>query len=380
MRIMIAPDSFKGSLSASEICDLVERAAKEVFVDCEVEKMPVADGGEGTVESILATLEGEKVVVEVKDPLGRDIVATYGVFNDNKAVIEMAEASGLPLVSTEDRDVMHSNTFGTGQLILDAIEKGCTTIYMAIGGSATNDGGMGCANALGVKFLDENEKELKPVPANLLKIKTVDISGISKKIRETNFVILSDVKNSLLGERGATYVFGKQKGATIEEQAQLEAGLAHYIAVVEKAVDQSICQIEGAGAAGGLGAGLMAFTNATMRSGVETVLEILDFEEKIQDVKLVVTGEGRMDYQSAYGKVAYGVGSLCKKNQIPCVAIVGGMGEHADAMYEHGISSIMTTVNGVMSMEEAVEHASELCTDAAERLFRLVKLGMTVKE
>ncbi len=380
MKIMIAPDSFKGSLSASEICDLVECAAKEVFVDCEVEKMPVADGGEGTVESILATLEGEKVVVEVKDPLGRDIVATYGIFNDNKAIIEMAEASGLPLVSTEDRDVMHSNTFGTGQLILDAIEKGCTTIYMAIGGSATNDGGMGCANALGVKFLDENEKELKPVPANLLKIKTVDVSGISKEIKETNFVILSDVKNPLLGECGATYVFGKQKGATVKEQAQLEEGLAHYISVVEEAVDQSICQIEGAGAAGGLGAGLMAFTNATMRSGVETVLEILDFEEKLQDVKLVVTGEGRMDYQSAYGKVAYGVGSLCKKNHIPCVAIVGGMGEHADAMYEHGISSIMTTVNGVMSMAEAVEHASELCTDAAERLFRLVKLGMTVKE
>ncbi len=380
MRIMVAPDSFKGSLSAETICNIVEQAAKKVFADCEVEKIPVADGGEGTVESILATLGGELVEVKVQNPMGQEILATYGIFGDDQAIIEMAAASGLPLIDPEQRDILCSNTYGTGQLILDALERGCTTIYMGLGGSATNDGGIGCAHALGVKFLDESNQALEPIPANFMKMKGVDLSGLHSKIADTNFIILSDVKNPLLGELGATAVFGKQKGASEEEQLQLENGLAHYSTLLECVFHKDYATLEGAGAAGGLGAGLIAFANATMKSGVETILEILAFQDKLQNVQLVVTGEGRMDYQSAYGKVAYGVGNLCKKNLIPCVAIVGGMGERAQEMYEHGITTIITTVNGVMKIEEAVERAEELCFDAAERLFNGIKLGMRLGE
>lgn len=378
MRIMVAPDSFKGSLSAEKICNIVEQAAKKVFVDCEVEKVPVADGGEGTVESILAALDGENIEVKVNNAIGEEITATYGIFGENQAIIEMAAASGLPLVSPKKRNIMCSNTYGTGQLILDALDRGCTTIYMGLGGSATNDGGIGCAHALGVKFLDENKNELEPIPENFIQMREIDLSGMHKKVKDTEFIILSDVKNPLLGELGATAVFGKQKGASVEEQLELEKGLGHYSAILKEVFSKDYAIQEGAGAAGGLGAGLMAFVNATMKSGVEAVLEIVEFQDKLQNVQLVVTGEGRMDCQSAYGKVAYGVGTLCKESGVPCVAIVGGMGENAQVMYEHGITTIMTTVNGIMEIEEAVERAEELCNDAAERLFYGIKLGMNI--
>lgn len=224
----------------------------------------------------------------------------------------MLSASGLPLISSEKRNVMRSNTYGTGQLIIDALNRGCTTIYMGLGGSATNDGGIGCAHALGVKFLDKNKNEIDPIPENFMKLREIDLSEIQSKVRDTEFIILSDVKNPLLGELGATAVFGKQKGASTEEQAQLEKGLEHYIAILEQLFSKKYASLEGEGAAGGLGAGLMAFVNATMKSGVEEVLEIVGFEDKLQKVQLIVTGEGRMDCQSAYGKVAYEVGTLCK--------------------------------------------------------------------
>lgn len=264
MKIMVAPDSFKGSLSAEKICEIVESAAKRVFEGCSVEKVPVADGGEGTVESILAALDGENINVNVCNAIGEEIVASYGVFDQNQAIIEMAAASGLPLVSPEKRNIMSSNTYGTGQLILDALERGCTTIYMGLGGSATNDGGIGCAHALGVKFLDENKHELAPIPENFNYIKEIDMSQMHPKVSSTNFIILSDVKNPLLGKLGATAVFGKQKGAGEVEQLQLEKGLEHYNTILKQMFNKDYADQEGAGAAGGLGAGLMAFGNATM--------------------------------------------------------------------------------------------------------------------
>ncbi len=376
MKIVIAPDSFKGSLSASEICEIVEKASQQVMPECEVVKVPVADGGEGTVESIIATLGGEMKMCQVCGPMGKQVEAQYGIFNHNQAVIEMAAASGLPLVSEDDKNIFKANTRGTAQLVLDAIKHGCHTIYMGLGGSATNDGGMGFAAEIGVRFLDEEKNELEPIPLNMKKIASIDVSSVDQAIKDIKIIIMSDVKNPLLGPNGATYVYGKQKGATSADQVILEENMQHYIQIVEKTLKCDVATQEGAGAAGGFGAGLLAFTNATISSGVEAVLDILKFEDKLQGAQLVVTGEGRMDYQSAYGKVAYGVAHKAKKYGIPCVAIVGGMGERAEEMFEYGIDSIMTTVNGIMTIEDAIQNAPELCYSAAIRLFKFIQIKL----
>ncbi len=379
MNIIVAPDSFKGSLTATALCDCVSRAAHRVFPDCTVRSLPVADGGEGTVESICASLSGTMQTVTVQNPLGAPVAASYAIFNGgNSAALEMAAASGLPLIAPQARDVFASSTFGTGEMLLDALQRGCNNLYVGLGGSATNDGGMGCAAAFGVRFLDAAGKVLAPIPANFLKIETVDISGLNPLVAAANITIMSDVKNPLLGETGATNVFGKQKGADEAQRATLEVGLARYIQKVEAATGKQIATAEGAGAAGGLGAGLLAFTNAKLQSGVETVLDMLAFDALLKTADLVITGEGRMDYQSAFGKVAYGVGMRCKAANVPCIALVGGMGERADEMYQYGISSIMTTVNGIMPLSEAVADAATLCEGAAERALRMVKLGMAL--
>ncbi len=376
MKLIVAPDSFKGSLTAAEICNCVAKAAQRVFPGCTVQSLPVADGGEGTVDSICAALAATLQTVTVQNPLGAPVDAQYAIFGGSNAVLEMAAASGLPLIADDARDIMQSNTYGTGALIMDALQKGCTDLYIGIGGSATNDGGIGCAAAFGVRFLDANGVALAPVPANFMQIETVDMSGLHPLVAAANITIMSDVKNPLLGETGATNVFGKQKGASAAERAALEVGLAHYIACVEAATGKQVAVAEGAGAAGGLGAGLLAFTGAKMQSGVETVLDMLEFDAQLKDADLVITGEGRMDFQSAFGKVAYGVGMRCKAAGVPCIALVGGLGDNAEAMYEHGIDSMMTTVNGVMPLAQAIEDAPALCESAAERMLRMVRAGM----
>ncbi len=377
MKLIVAPDSFKGSLSAAEVCACVRRAALREFSRCEVISLPVADGGEGTVDSICAALSGSMQNVTVQNPLGAPVSASYAIFDGgSSAALEMAAASGLSLVAPNARDVPRSNTYGTGEMMLDALQKGCTELYIGIGGSATNDGGIGCAAALGVRFLDAAGASLAPIPANFMQIETVDISGLNPLLASANITIMGDVKNPLLGQAGATNVYGAQKGATATQRATLEAGLAHYIAKVEVATGNAVATVEGAGAAGGLGAGLLAFTGAKMQSGVNTVLELLQFDKLLEDADLVITGEGQMDYQSAYGKVAYGVGMRCKAAKVPCIALVGSMGEGAEEMRQYGISSIMTTVNGIMPLSEAVEQAQTLCESAAERALRMVHIGL----
>lgn len=381
MKIIVAPDSFKGSLSANEICNIVEKVAKEVFVNCEVVKIPVADGGEGTVDSVLQELKGEKIDLSVKNALGEIIPTYYGIFNGNNAIMEMASASGLPLIPENKRDVMNSNTFGTGEMILNAIEKGCKNIYIGIGGSATNDCGLGCLEALGVEFLDGNNQKVQCVPNNFEEIKNINIDKVNPKLKDTKIIIMSDVKNPTLGETGATNVFGRQKGATEEQIVILEKGMKHIVNLMEETLNMEkdkLATTEGGGAAGGLGAGLFAFTNSNMNSGVETVLEILQFKEKIKGANLIVTGEGMMDFQSAFGKVAYGVGTVAKTENIPCVAVVGGLGKDAEAMFEHGINSMITTVNGIMTLDNAIEYANELCYSSVTRLFKSIKVGMDI--
>ncbi len=379
MKIVIAPDSFKGTLSANEICEQVSKAAKEVFHGCETLSIPIADGGEGTVDCLVDALDALRIEIDVKNALLEDAKASYAIFNENNAIIEMAAASGLPQIPESKRDVFASNTYGSGQLILNAIDKGCKSIYIGLGGSATNDGGLGCLQAFGVRFLDKDGQELPPLPIHFESIASIDTSNINTSLQNVQIIIISDVKNPLLGKNGATYAFGRQKGANEDAQATLERGMKHVYDIIERTQNVCVKEQEGAGAAGGLGAALLAFTNATMNSGVESILDVLHFDEKIQGADLVVTGEGMMDYQSAYGKVAYGVGKRCQKNKVACFAIVGAMGEDAQAMFAHGIDSIMTTTNKVTDFEDVCKHAKELCYSAAIRSFRLIQMGMQIK-
>ncbi len=374
MKIVIASDSFKGSLDAIQIGHIAGRVAQEVFPGCEVVKIPMADGGEGTVDCLIEALAGQRVHCTVKDPLLRDRETWYGRCGDT-AIMEMAAASGITLVSRSERDILRHSTFGTGEMLLHALEQGCKQVFLGIGGSATNDGGMGFAAALGVRFLDSNGVELQPLPENFQQVHSVDTSGLTPLLRQAEITVMSDVTNPLLGKTGATYIFGPQKGANSVTLPILEQGMTHYIERCEQACGQKVREMPGAGAAGGLGAALALFCKAKMQSGVETILEILDVANKVQDADLVITGEGMMDYQSAYGKVASGVGGVCMRQGVPCFAIVGAMGERAEEMSAHGIASIIPTVNGIMPLERGLANAEALYESAARRALNLVKIG-----
>ncbi len=375
MKFLFASDSFKGTLSSRRTAELLTQAAEEIFPGCECAGLEVADGGEGTTEAVLSAVDGRKLSVMVKGPLWEQREAFYGALDENRAVMEMAEASGLPLVPKELRDPRNTTTFGTGEMIRDAIDRGFRDISIAIGGSATNDGGIGCMRALGVRFLDESGQELRGCGADLIKIRTIDCSGLDTRIKErkVRFTVMCDVKNPLCGADGAAYTFGKQKGGTPEMLDELEAGMQNYRDLLLQEFGVNMDEVPGAGAAGGLGAALTAFLNAELKSGIETVLDLIGFEEKLQGVSLVVTGEGRADWQSVFGKVMQGVGSRCQCMGVPAVAIVGSMGTGAEQIFDHGIESIMTTVNGIMPLEEAMERAEELYLGAARRMFRMLR-------
>lgn len=380
MKFLFASDSFKGTLSSEKIIHLLEQAADKNFPGCETVGVPIADGGEGTVDAVIAVTHGSYQKVPVHGPLMEEREGIYGEFHGDTAVIEMAAASGLPMVPEELRDPRRTTTYGTGELLRDALEKGYRKIAVAIGGSATNDGGMGAMRALGIRFLDDQGAELEGTGDDLIKVCRIDTTGIHPAVKETEFTVMCDVNNPLTGKDGATYTFGKQKGGTPEILDGLEAGMIHYAGVVLKETGMDVDQIAGAGAAGGLGAALCVFLNATLKSGIETVLDLMDFDGLLDGVDAVITGEGRIDWQSAFGKVPCGVGMRCKNRQIPAVAIVGGMGDGADQIYDHGVCSIMTTINGAMTLEEALDRAEELYADAADRTFRLLKAGMMVAD
>lgn len=375
MKFLFASDSFKGTLSSRRTAELLTQAAEEIFPGCECAGLEVADGGEGTTEAVLSAVDGRRIPVSVKGPLWEQREAFYGALDENRAVMEMAEASGLPLVPKELRDPRNTTTFGTGEMIRDAIDRGFRDISIAIGGSATNDGGIGCMRALGVRFLDESGREIRGCGADLIKIRTIDCSGLDTRIKErkVRFTVMCDVKNPLCGADGAAYTFGKQKGGTPEMLDELEAGMQNYRDLLLQEFGVNMDEVPGAGAAGGLGAALTAFLNAELKSGIETVLDLIGFEEKLQGVSLVVTGEGRADWQSVFGKVMQGVGSRCQRMGVPAVAIVGSMGTGAEQIFDHGIESIMTTVNGIMPLEEAMERAEELYLGAARRMFRMLR-------
>lgn len=375
MRFLFASDSFKGTLSSQKTAELLTRAAKEIFPDCACAAVTVADGGEGTTDAVLSAVKGEPIRLTVKGPLWEPTQSTYAILEDGRAVMEMAAASGLPLVAEKDKNPLETTTYGTGEMIRDALDRGCRDISIAIGGSATNDGGMGCVRALGVRFLDADGKELEGRGKDLAKISHIDLSGMDPRVKESRFTVMCDVTNPLCGPEGATYTYGKQKGGTPERLEELEAGMCHYRDLLKEIFGTDMDQVPGAGAAGGLGAALMAFFGGQLRSGIETVLDLIGFDKRLEGVDLVVTGEGAADWQSVFGKVMQGVGSHCKAFGIPAVAIVGSMGPGAEDIFDHGIVSIMTTVNGVMSLNEALSRADELYLSAARRLFRLLRAG-----
>lgn len=379
MKLLFVSDSFKGSLTSEKTSEYLERAAREAFGECQTMGVPVADGGEGTLDAVVQARHGKYMVCKAHDPLGREIQGKYGVM-EKTAVIEMAQVSGLPLVEPEKRNPLYTSTFGTGELLKDALDQGFRDIRIAIGGSATNDGGMGFASALGVRFLDKDGKLLEGIGANLGKVAEIDMTELHPAIKETKITVMCDVTNPLCGENGATYTFGKQKGGTPEILDDLEHGMVNYKNKIIEKFHQDPDQIPGTGAAGGLGAALLIYFQARMCSGIETVLDMIGFDQLLEDVDLVVTGEGRTDWQSCYGKVMQGIGDHCKKKQIPAVGLSGSLGDEYEKIYEHGIVSLMTTVDKPMELKDALEQADILYQKAAVRMFRMIKAGMSLRK
>ena len=378
MKFLFASDSFKGTLSSRRTAELLTRAVQEIFPGCECRCLEVADGGEGTTEAVLSAAGGRRMEAMVCGPLWERRKACYAALDGRRAVMEMAAASGLPLVPAELRDPRNTTSYGTGELIRDALDKGFRDLSIAIGGSATNDGGIGCMRALGVRFLDEDGNELSGCGGDLIKIRSIDRSGLDPRLRDTHVTVMCDVTNPLCGENGATHTFGKQKGGTPEILDELEAGMENYRELLRREFGIDMDEEPGAGAAGGLGAALLSFLRAELRSGIETVLDLIEFDKKLEGVSLVVTGEGRADWQSAFGKVMQGVGRRCLRQGVPAVAIVGSMGDGADQIFDYGIESMITTVNGVMPLEEALERAEELYLGAARRLFRMLRAARSL--
>lgn len=380
MKFLFASDSFKGTLSSERTVELLAKAATEVFGEVEYSGVPVADGGEGTTDAVVAAENGEWIETKVCGPLMEKTTARYGKLDEHRAVIEMAAASGLPMVPMDKRNPLYTTSYGTGELIRHALDQGFTDISIAIGGSATNDGGMGCARALGVRFLDADGCDLEGRGEDLEKIVTIDSTKLDPRIKETKITVMCDVTNPLCGKNGATYTFGAQKGATPEIQDRLEAGMVNYRDAIRRQFGIDPDTIQGAGAAGGLGTALMVFLGGEMRSGIDTVLDLINFDQRLEGTDLVVTGEGRTDWQSCFGKVMQGVGERAAKKGVIAVGLSGSLGRDAAQIFDHGIASLMTTVDSPMPLEEALGRAEELYYLGAVRMFRFLKAGMDLKK
>lgn len=374
MNIIIACDSFKGSLSSQDVASAISSGLLRADPDLHLTRIPIADGGEGTVEAYLAAVGGQRHTCTVSGPLGEPVEADYAVLPDGTAVIEMAQASGLPLLSGRKPDPLRAGTYGTGQLIRDALDSGCCSFLIGIGGSATTDGGAGMLQALGARFLDREGNPLSPGGGELLRLDRIDLSGFDPRLAGCSVRIASDVVNPLCGPQGAAAIYGPQKGASPREVELLDAALAHYADVIVRCTGQDVRNRPGAGAAGGLGAGLMAFCGAVPGSGIDAMLDAVGFDRLLSGADLVITGEGRIDGQSASGKVPVGVARRAKAHRadLPVFALVGGIGPGARAVYDLGIDSILSTAPDALLLSQAMERAAELLEDTAERLMRII--------
>lgn len=376
MKITIAPDSFKGSLTALEVCDAIATGIAALDPDIECIKAPMADGGEGTVQSLVDATGGQLRTVTVRGPLGQPVEAAYGLLGDGAtAVIEMAAASGLPLVPPELRNPLHTTTFGTGELIRAALDAGARQFIIGLGGSATNDAGLGLAAALGAKLLDEAGHEIGPTGEGLGQLAAIDVSGFDGRIAGARFRVACDVDNPLFGPTGAAYVYGPQKGATPETVAQLDEGLRRFAQVARRDLNAEVADLPGAGAAGGLGAGLMAFCGATLEPGVRIVIETVGLRERMRGSDLCITGEGRLDSQTAFGKTPKGVADVANELCVPCIAIAGSVAP--DAGLNDMFAAVFSLCNEPMTLEQAMqpETARRLIACAAAQAVRCFEAG-----
>jgi glycerate kinase len=379
MLFIVAPDSFKGSLSAVEAANAMAEGIKNVFPNSIVKKIPLADGGEGTVEALVAATQGKIIKVKVQDPLGRKIDSFIGILGNQKtAVVEMAAASGITLLKEKEKNPLITSTFGTGELIKKALDLGCEEIIIGIGGSATNDGGAAMAQALGVRFLDKNNKEL-PLGGKYLKnLAFIDTSQIDKRLEKVKVIAACDVDNPLCGIRGASAVYGPQKGATQDNVMELDTALKHYAMVIKEQMGKDVLNIPGAGAAGGLGAGILTFLNGKLSPGIQLILNAVNFEDQIKDADLILTGEGKIDEQTAYGKAPMGVAQAARKYDIPVFIFGGILSDNYHKLYEIGVDYISANVQKIINLEEAISNAYELLTDNVERAMRGLKVGIQI--
>ncbi|MDL2236396.1 glycerate kinase [Christensenellaceae bacterium OttesenSCG-928-K19] len=374
MKIIIAPDSFKETLSSVEICDIIGDAALRHIPGTEVVKIPVADGGEGMVDAYLAGCGGKKVSLRVNGPYFDEVDAFYGMLPDGKtAVIEMAAASGLAQARGK-RQPMEATSFGTGQLICDAVAKGCSKIILGIGGSATMDGGIGMAQAMGVRFLDEDERAVQPTANGLADVKIIDAARMTENFKNIDFLIACDVKNILCGPDGAAYVFGKQKGASPGEIEQADENLRYFCGLLEKDSRIKLLQREGTGAAGGLALPLLAFCGAVMHPGIDLVLDVAGFDKHLDGADMVITGEGRLDGQSMEGKVPVGVAHRARQKDVPVVAVVGSVGEGYEKVMGEGIVSVFSTNKASTDFDEIKKNARQDLAFLADSLFAFKRL------
>ncbi|MBW3637950.1 MAG: glycerate kinase [Armatimonadetes bacterium] len=373
MKIVLAPDSFKGSLSSPQACAAMETGARRVFPDAEIIAVPLADGGEGTLEALVDGAGGFFKTARVQNPLGGSIEARWGILPDGKGVIEMAQASGLTLIPSEKRDALRASSYGTGQLIKAALDAGCREILVGIGGSATTDGGAGALTALGVMLRDESDVILPPGGASLLNLKGIDLRFSDARIPKAKFTVLSDVSNPLCGPNGAARVYGPQKGATAQDVEILDAALANFAAVAREEVGRDYANESGAGAAGGMGFGLMAFCGAQVRSGIEVVLEAAQLEAKLRGADFVLTGEGALDAQTFNGKTIAGVCIAAKSQNVPVVGFGGKIDLNGAQLDGLGLLSAFSVADGPRDLESCLHNAAPLLETAVERALRLIR-------
>ncbi|WP_160676093.1 glycerate kinase [Clostridium sp. C8-1-8] len=373
--IVLAPDSFKESMTAKEACNAMERGIKKANSNIRCIHVPMADGGEGTMQSLIDATKGKVYSLKVVGPLGEEVEANYGILGKGQVgVIEMASASGLELVPVGKRNPLITTTFGTGQLIKACLDHGVKKLLIAIGGSATNDGGVGAIQALGGRFLDKEGMELGFGGGELGKLSYIDLSGLDPRLKDIEVQVACDVTNPLCGDYGASNMFGKQKGATKDMIITLDDNLKQYAKIIKQQLEKDVLDIPGAGAAGGLGAGLMAFLGGTLRRGIDIVVEYTGLEEKIKNADMVWTGEGSIDFQTEFGKTPIGVAIVAKKYNKPVIALAGRIGEGVEVLYDKGIDAIFGIMQGVTSLEEALSRGQENVERTSENITRIINI------
>lgn len=376
LNILIAPDSFKESLSAVQVADHMAAGVRLVYSDALIKKVPLSDGGEGLTEALTSAMGGVIKQCLVTDPCGGKVSAAYGVVENHTAIIEMAQASGLELVPRDQRNPLTATTFGTGELIRAALDQGCRTIIIGIGGSATNDGGAGMAQALGARLLDSSGQEISWGGGGLLDLERIDVSQLDPRLAETEVRVACDVTNPLYGPQGASYIYGPQKGADPDMVKSLDQALQHWAKVINRDLGIDVADVPGSGAAGGLGAGLLAFAGGKLQPGLDLVMDALQMEDMLSSgLDLVITGEGSINGQSLYGKVPVGLARRAKQHGVPVVAIVGSIGPGAESVYQHGIDALLSIAPGPITLDESLSRAGELIMQAAQTALRLFRIG-----